>query len=33
MIFDRLEAIKATGGTNIAGAMDVTYAILKQRKF
>jgi len=33
MIFDKLELIKATGGTNIAAAMDVTYAILKQRKF
>jgi hypothetical protein len=28
-IFDTLEAIKATGGTNIAAAMDVTFAILK----
>lgn len=32
-IFDAIENIKATGGTNIAAAMDVTLAILKQRRF
>lgn len=28
MIFDTIESIKATGGTNIASAMDVTLAML-----
>lgn len=32
-IFDTIENIKATGGTNIAAAMDVTLAILSQRRF
>lgn len=32
-IFDTIENIKATGGTNIASAMDVTLAMLKQRRF
>ncbi len=32
-IFDKIANIKATGGTNIAAAMDVSLAILKQRRF
>ena len=32
-IFDKIETIKASGGTNIAAAMDVTFAILSQRRF
>ncbi len=32
-IFDTIASIKATGGTNIAAAMDVSLAILKQRRF
>jgi uncharacterized protein with von Willebrand factor type A (vWA) domain len=32
-IFDTIAGIKATGGTNIAAAMDVSLAILKQRRF
>lgn len=33
LIFDSIETLKASGGTNIAAAMDVTLATLKQRRY